>query len=386
MQFILGFITPLTLSNPSNNDFLELKQSLKNYILTDQTEKIAKIVRMSFHDLINYNPVTHTGGPHGCIAMKPIIDFRENNGLSEQVFDLQSHVINNFPNVNFTFGDVISLAGKVAVETAYPCMQIKWRYGRTKCSNLNEVESGPSSKINTLEQYQPFLNRYGLTAQEMAILTAGSHGLSAAAADVKNSGFGTFDFSDVYSGKQWIINTLKFNWVRNTSSVGNIQYETYLENHTTFMRLPSDLVFFPTVTNYSSQSANHIQDKLASYTHQDRSAFDQDFATVYSKMLEIGVNNYNLVDFIEPSNNGICSDTTPNDTTSDDTTSDDTTPSDTTPDDTTPSDTTSDDTTSDDTTSDDTTSDDTTPNYNSINILSSTIKNTFNLVLIMLFL
>ena len=35
---------------------------------------------------------------------------------------------------------------------------------------------------------------------------------------------------------------------------------------------------------------------------------------------------------------------------------------------------------------DDTTPDDTTPNYNSINILSSTIKNTFNLVLIMLFL
>jgi len=40
----------------------------------------------------------------------------------------------------------------------------------------------------------------------------------------------------------------------------------------------------------------------------------------------------------------------------------------------------------DDTTPDDTTPDDTTPNYNSINILSSTIKNTFNLVLIMLFL
>lgn len=313
MQFFLVFITSFVLSNPSNNNFLELKKSLKDYILTDPTEKIVKFVRMSFHDLVNYNPDTHTGGPHGCIAMKPIIDFSENNGLSEQVLDLQSHVINNFPNANFTFGDVISLAGKVAVETAYPCMQIKWRYGRTECSNVDEVASGPSGKINTLEQYQPFLNRYGLTAQEMAILTAGSHGLSAAAADVENSGFGTFDFSNVYSGKQWIINTLKFNWVQNTSSAGNIQYVTYLENDTTFMRLPSDLVFFPSITNDSSQSANHIQNEMTFYIHQGRSAFDQDFAKVYSKMLEIGVNNDNLVDFIEPSNNNVCSDSLTND-------------------------------------------------------------------------
>ena len=351
MKFSFFFIASLVLSNPSNTDFLELKQSLKEYILTDPTEKIVKFVRMSFHDLINYNPDTHTGGPHGCIAMKPIIDFSENNGLSEQVLDLQSHVTNNFPNVNFTFGDVISLAGKVAVETAYPCMQIKWRYGRTECSNVDEVASGPSGKINNLEQYQPFLNRYGLTAQEMAILTAGSHGLSAAAADVENSGFGTFDFSDVYSGQQWIINTLKFNWVQNTSSAGNLQYETYLANDTTFMRLPSDLVFFPSVTNDPSQDAIYIENQMTFYTHQDRSTFDQDFATVYSKMLEIGVNNDHLVDFIEPSSNGVCGDTIPNDTTQNDTTQND--------------------------------------NLNPRNVPSSTIKHTFSLICVfitMLFL
>ena len=87
------------------------------------------------------------------------------------------------------------------------------------------------------------------------------------------------------------------------------------------------------------------------YTHQDRSTFDQDFATVYSKMLEIGVNNDHLVDFIEPSSNGVCGDTIPNDTTQNDTTQND--------------------------------------NLNPRNVPSSTIKHTFSLICVfitMLFL
>jgi hypothetical protein len=261
---------------------------------------------MSFHDLLNFNPSTHTGGPHGCLLKTPISNFSENNGLSQEVNDLNSFVTSEFKSVNFTFGDVISLAGKVAIETAYPCVQIKWRFGRSECSSTNEEESGPPGTIDSLGKFEPFLNRYGLTAKEMAILTAGSHGLAKAAADVENSGFGTFDFGSVHSGKDWIFKTFENVWHGSNSSNDKFQYETTIGNET-FMRLSSDMVFFPSVvskigTGYVDTSAQEIENSLKEFTQNDESVFNNEFAKVYSKMLEIGVSDEHLVDFIESEN------------------------------------------------------------------------------------
>ena len=298
----------------TNDDFLKLKYSLKSFIEDDiqnKTEKIVKFVRMSFHDLLNYDPVTNQGGPHGCLAETSILNFDENKGLSEQVSSLRDFVTKTFPSTNFTFGDVISLAGKVAVESAYPCMQISWRYGRSECKSTYEKPSGPSGSFNTTEQFRPFVTRYGLTLKEIAILTAGSHGISGAAADVENSKFGTFDFSNVNSGKEWIVNSISKEWKRTLSSAGEIQYETKLSANETMMRLPSDMLFFPSVLNKvyhlsSPDDSNSLENYLVSYTQKDRSAFDKEFEKVYAKMLEIGTNNDNLVEFKEEQTNYKC--------------------------------------------------------------------------------
>lgn len=303
IQLFIIFVKTQTI--PQNQDYINLKIKLQEYLLKEKDERIVKFVRMSFHDLINFDPKKNVGGPHGCLLKKPIKDFSENNGLSEEVSKLNDFVKLNFPNVSFTFGDVISLSGKVAIETAYPCVQIKWRFGRYECSSLKEEESGPGGNIDSLSKFEPFLNRYGLSAKEMAILTAGSHGLAKAAADVENSGFGTFDFSSVHSGKDWIEKTFTNEWNPSNSSVNRFQYQSVIKNET-FMRLSSDLVFFPSVVSKiggnADKSAQDIENSLKEYITKDDSVFNDEFAKVYAKMLEIGVKSDSLVDFIEPEN------------------------------------------------------------------------------------
>ena len=73
------------------------------------------------------------------------------------------------------------------------------------------------------------------------------------------------------------------------------------------MRLSSDLVFFPSVVSkigsgYVDVSAQEIENTLKEFTQTDESIFNDEFAKVYSKMLEIGVSDEHLVDFIESEN------------------------------------------------------------------------------------
>ena len=55
---------------------------------------------------------------------------------------------------------MISFAGKVSLEVAYPCLRIPWKYGRDNCRETSELEIGPPGNISTLAALQPFLNRY----------------------------------------------------------------------------------------------------------------------------------------------------------------------------------------------------------------------------------
>ena len=139
MKFVLYFLAASIVSGvptpgqPTHDDFLKLQNSLRKYIATDPPGTVPVLVRMSFHDLLDFDPATNQGGPKGCLIEKPVSDFDENKGLNTDVVALQKFVTTEFPNINFTFGDVISLAGKTAVETAYPCLQINWRFGRSSC-------------------------------------------------------------------------------------------------------------------------------------------------------------------------------------------------------------------------------------------------------------
>lgn len=223
------------------------------------------------------------------------------------VIDLRRLVYSEFPTINFPFGDVISFAGKVAVETAFPCIRIKWRYGRTPCTDSTEKEENPPGTLDSIAQLRSFLARYGLTDKEMAVLTAGAHGIATASADQQNSGFGNLNFGFVNSGKKWIESTLNLQWEAVRASCTDFfQFVSKGSSpKKTVLRLPSDMVFFPRViqkigSGNVDQSANGIQDYLEFFTKVDRSVFDNEFAAVYAKMLEIGAGGMSLHTFVEP--------------------------------------------------------------------------------------
>ena len=107
----------------------------------------------------------------------------------------------------------MSLAGKVAVEKAFPCIKIEWSYGRKPCTG-NEEELGPSAFIETLAGMQPFLKRYGLTATEMATLTCGAHGVAGSMNHEKESDISDFTLARVSSGVRFIRQSANVIWKR----------------------------------------------------------------------------------------------------------------------------------------------------------------------------
>ena len=286
-----------------NQDFVRLQSSLKQFIQSHgdgPTRNIPLLVRASFHDLAALDGANGLG-PQGCLLNKQIQDIKENAGLNPIMQQLSAFVATSFPSTSFAFGDVVSLAGKVAVETAYPCMQIKWSFGRKSCSITGAPGAIPAGNITHLSELQPFLKRYGLSAEEMAILIAGAHGINGAKATTQNSGFGTQIFAGKNSGQNWIDLTFKLPWLATPS--GFFANDPFPLSPP-IMRLPIDMLFFPTVSRKNDgvvdTQSQPVETFLQSFTKQDRSVFDQEFAKVYAKMLEIGTDRLNA--FVETPN------------------------------------------------------------------------------------
>ena len=312
MNFPLTFLalfkvaSSATVSVPSQKDYQLLQSSLKEFIATngeDPSRNIPLLVRLSFHDLSLIDG-SNGMGPKGCLIEKSIQEIKDNAGLAPIVSQLATFVGQKFPSTPYSFGDVVSLAGKVAVETAYPCMQIKWSYGRSKCHITTPGEI-PGGNITTLAQLQPFLNRYGLDANEMAVLIAGAHGIKNAKANNENSGFGTQVFSGFSSGMNWIDVTFKLPWLKPRNSDAFFANDPFPLS-VPIMRIPIDLAFFPSVAKkndgFPDDHFDETEQFLKSFTTQPRSVFDQEFEKVYSKMLNIGVDPSQMVAFAEPPN------------------------------------------------------------------------------------
>ena len=311
MLFTLS-LSLFTYGQATNQDFGRLKSSLKEFIATngaDPSRNVPLLVRLSFHDLSMIDG-NNGMGPQGCLLQKPIQDIGENAGLAPIASELSAFVKQKFPNTPFSTGDVISLAGKVAVETAFPCVQIRWGYGRSDCK-ISRPGAIPPGNLTKIAQLKPFLNRYGLTSNEMAVLIAGAHGIKNAKATSQNSGFGTQIFAAVNSGQNWIDLTFKLPWLAN--SAGFFANDPFPLSPP-IMRMPIDMLFFPTVAKKSSSFNNNnvgaddpearpVEEFLKTFVGDgvDRSNFDQEFARVYSKMLQIGVTT-KLTPFVESEN------------------------------------------------------------------------------------
>jgi hypothetical protein len=287
-------------------NFQHLKVALVEFILEEPHVRVPAYTRAAFHDLAN------GFGPHGCFLDKSVQDLEGNAGLGDDIIRLAKFVKHQFPRSYFSFGDVISLAGKVAVETAYPCVNIRWRFGRSRCPSVENPGPFPDGSTITMNEIHPFLVQYGLSPQELAILIAGAHGMAYAAAAPENTGFGTESdtfFATINSGKDWILKTMG-HWSSMRSPKGLPQLISG-----NLMRMPIDLLFFPSVADQyggpvglcGDPAARPYEAFMRSFANQNRYAFDQQFAVVFSKMLEIGLNEADvMVPFIDISPVGQC--------------------------------------------------------------------------------
>ena len=272
-------------SPPTLQNFQSLQTALKNRFLT--ANNIPILVRMSFHDLLNFDKATGSAGAQGCLFDQRVAAFKENGGLNGTAQALKAFVEKSFPKVLFSSGDIISLAGKVAYEKVNPCVQIQWSFGRKSCA-ANEIESGPGPLIDSLPKMTPFLTRYGLTSTEMATLTSGAHAIAGAENNQATSGITSFTFAKVTSGVDFIKKTVSEPMSFFGTWYGNFG-PTFPRG--TFGRFPSDMLFFPDTVAKAGGSPDRsseiaaVQKTLLAHTQK---TFNQAFGQVYSKMLLIG--------------------------------------------------------------------------------------------------
>jgi len=301
----------------SKKDYKELYEALSEEFIS--AGNIPKYVRMSFHDLLNFDKSTGSMGAQGCILDdERIAKFKENRGLIDYAKELKQFVEKRFPKIKFPSGDIVSLAGKVAVEKAFPCLKIEWSYGRKPCTG-KEQELGPSAFIETLAGMQPFLNRYGLSAIEMATLTCGAHGVAGSVNQEKESNISDFTLARVSSGVNFIQKTANVKWKREDDWYGLASNPTesldHASNPGSLGRFFTDMLFFPTtllkikdvekiddehkITAIDESNAlKTVEKKLLGY---DNESFNNAFGKVFAKMLLIGTEGTKLKHFSDGS-------------------------------------------------------------------------------------
>jgi hypothetical protein len=278
--------TPVT-----NADFIDLEVKIKEFIAGKPDRRIPLLVRNVFHDLF----LQKKAGYHGCIMKSDFVENLENGGLAGINENLSSLISTNFADKAFSLGDVIAFSGKVAVEAAYPCLNIDFKFNRSPCVEDEPVISNeaPSAFIDSIEGLEGMFKYLGndITAEDMAILFAGAHGIKGARAG-PSGWFGVF--ATVTSGKNFIAKTFSSIW-KGTSERTLFQFFTgdTFNRESSIIRLPSDMIFYPSKVPKGSRKddsaqATNIENVLRGFLNQDRTVFDKRFEQAFTKMLRIG--------------------------------------------------------------------------------------------------
>jgi hypothetical protein len=92
------------LTTPTLIDFQKLYAALSDKFVNPQN--IPKYVRMSFHDLLNYNGAGSTGAQGCIIDDQRVANFAENRGLGDFAKALKSFVQKEFPTIKFSSGGI----------------------------------------------------------------------------------------------------------------------------------------------------------------------------------------------------------------------------------------------------------------------------------------
>ena len=294
---------------PYLKDYESLQDALDGFITQ---ASVPKFVRMAFHDVMNFDKATGKGASQGCIFDARVVAFPQNAGLDEPAQALKRFVAEKFPTIAFPsgtlssfvqltslIGDIVSLAGKVAIEKAFPCIKIAWEFGRKSCIDM-EQPTGPGPMISTLAELKPFTDRYGMTPTEMAILTNGAHGIANAINNQKTSGIFSFKFATKSNGTDFIKGCANNQWRFFVDWFGTGED---VFSGSGIGRFVSDMMFFPTTLKElanpkipvdSSEQMASVEETLLGLTDLD---FHKQFAAVYAKMLRLGTTKSNLKTF-----------------------------------------------------------------------------------------
>lgn len=127
----------------TNQDYIELRESIKEFIRKNDKgpeRNIPLLVRSAFHDVATADPSKGFGSVGCLLNVELFKNALGMSGLSTILGQLNTHISSKFGNKNFPPGDVLSLAGKVAIEMANPCMKVEWSYGRPGCTKSTPLE------------------------------------------------------------------------------------------------------------------------------------------------------------------------------------------------------------------------------------------------------
>jgi hypothetical protein len=254
-------------------------------IQSDSDSLIPEYVRASFHDLMQFDGTSF--GAEGCIFDDPVRDFDANSDLENPMKELAKAISRNdeLSGIHLTLGDIVSMAGKVAIEMSFPCVRPDWSGGRKMCDSSPTSNIGPPGSIDSRASLSPFLERYGMTDQEMAVLTIGAHA-------VKNSHVADLFYNGENSGPKFIAETVAVEWI--FTELGDDAGGDGYQNET-IGRLKSDMMFLPSavqrVKDRTAETINVentyvvLEERLSS---MNESRFDNQFEAIFAKMLLIG--------------------------------------------------------------------------------------------------
>jgi hypothetical protein len=300
---ILAVLLSVSVSAVTNADFLALEVKIKELIEQNPDRHIPSLVRNVFHDLFFQDKAGH----RGCILKSKFVNNSENSGLMEVNAKLLNLVHTNFPDTGFSYGDIVAFAGKTAVEAAYPCISIDFKFHRSSCTQEDPiVENGsPSAFLSSLKGLEKTFRYLGnsINSTELAILMAGSHGIKGAKAGP--SGWSGV-FATVTSGKDFIKKTFSSVW-QSTRNGTKFEFFTGATFHplSSIIRLPTDMTFYPSKIpenerRDNSTEAQNIQDALREFVDQDRKVFDKEYAKAITKLLAIGEGDEKFVPNSKP--------------------------------------------------------------------------------------
>ncbi|GMH68612.1 hypothetical protein TrST_g11999 [Triparma strigata] len=290
--FVVGSATLLTVSPvdaKGNVDLKAVKTDIADLIDKDAEKRgdgtayTGTFVRLAWHCAGTYAKADNSGGSNGArMRFNPEANWGANAGLGGARAALEP-IKAKHPSISY--GDLYTLAGVTAIEEAAG-PTIPFRLGREDASSgttsppdgrLPDADKGSMPK--TTSHIRDVFTRMGFNDREMVAL-CGAHALGRCHTDA--SGYwGPWTNAETTFSNEYFRLLVEEDWTLKKTHKGKpwtgpIQYEDKTGN---LMMLPSDIAL--------------IQDpefkKVVEIYAKDEDAFFKDFASAFSRLLELGV-------------------------------------------------------------------------------------------------